>query len=88
MRCDGPGTRFLTVEERALQRLKLQIELPEPLEHHVQALQVLLLCAIKDYDVIQVDHAICKVQFPQGILHEMLERRGVLHSPNGMQINS
>ena len=61
------------LEERALQRLELQIELPEPLKHHTKVLQVLLLCATKDYDVIQVDYTICKVQFPQGILHEMLE---------------
>ena len=41
-------------------------------------MKVLLLLATKDYDVIQVDYAICKVQFPQGILHEMLECHGCI----------
>ena len=69
------------LEERALGRLKLQIELPEPLKHHMQALQMLLLCVTKDYDVIQVDHTICEVQLPQGVLHEMLEHRGCIVRP-------
>ena len=41
-------------------------------------LQVLLFCATEDYDVVQVDYTICKVQFPQGILHEMLECCGCI----------
>ena len=69
------------LEERALQRLELQIELPEPLEHHTQALQVFLLCATKDYDIIQVDHTICEAQLPQGVLHEMLECRQCIAQP-------
>ena len=54
----------------------LRIELSEPLEHHMQVLQVLLLCATEDYDIILVNHTICDVQLPQGVLHEMLERHG------------
>ena len=34
---------------------------------------MLLLCATKDNDIVQVNHAICEVQLPQGVLHEMLE---------------
>ena len=42
---------------------------------------MLLLCAAKDYDVIQVNHAIHEVQLPQGVLHEMLEHRGCITQP-------
>ena len=42
---------------------------------------MLLLHATKDYDIIQVDYTICKVQFPQGILHETLEHRGCIAQP-------
>ena len=69
------------LEERALGRLKLQIELLEPLKHHTQVLQVLLLCATKDYDIIQVNHTVHEVQLPQGVLHEMLECRGCIAQP-------
>ena len=34
-----------------------------------------------DYDVIQVNHTICEVQLPQGVLHEMLEHRGCIAQP-------
>ena len=61
------------LKKRALRRLELQIELPEPLEYHAQALQVLFLHAAEDYDIVQVDHTICEVQLTQGVLHEMLE---------------
>ena len=55
------------LEKQALQRLKLQIELPEPLEQDAEALQVFLLHAAKDYDVVQVNHAVCDVQLPQSV---------------------
>ena len=42
---------------------------------------MLLLCVIKDFDIIQVDYTICKVQFPQGILHETLEHHGCIAQP-------
>ena len=42
---------------------------------------MLLLCAIEDYDIVQVDYTICKVQFPQGILHEMLEHHRCIAQP-------
>ena len=71
----------LQLEKQALRRLELQIELPEPLEHHTQALQVLLLCGVKDYDIIQVDYTIHEVQLPQGVLHETLECRGCIAQP-------
>ena len=61
------------LKTQALQRFQLQIELLEPLEHHMQALQVLLLYVAKDYDIIQVDHTIHEVQLTQGVLHEILE---------------
>ena len=63
MRCDGLGTQFLTGKQ-ALQGLKLQIELSEPLEYHMQALQVFLFHAAKDYDIVQVDDTIHEVQLP------------------------
>ena len=69
------------LEEQALQRLKLQIKLLVPLKHHTHVLQVLLICATKDYDVIQVDHTICEVQLPQGVLHETLECHGCIAQP-------
>ena len=34
----------------------------------------MLLHAAKDDNVIQVNNAVCEVQLPQGVLHEMLER--------------
>ena len=32
-----------------------------------------LLCAAKDDNIIQVDHAVHEIQLTQGILHEMLK---------------
>ena len=40
------------LEKWALQRLELQVKFLEHLEHHAEALQVLLLCAAKDDDII------------------------------------
>ena len=40
-----------------------------------------LLRVTKDYDIVQVDYTICKVQFPRGILHETLECRGCIAQP-------
>ena len=42
---------------------------------------MLLLCATKDYDIIQVNHTVCEVQLPQGVLHEMLEHRRCITQP-------
>ena len=47
----------------------------------MQALQVLLFCATKDYDIIQVDDTINEVQLSQGVLHEMLECRRCIAQP-------
>ena len=44
-------------------------------------LQVLLLHAAKDDDIIQVNHAVREVQLPQGVLHEMLESRWDITQP-------
>ena len=68
-------------------RLELQVKFPEPLEHNAEVLQVLLLSAAKDDDIIQVNHAVHEIQFPQGILHEVLKVTGALHNPNSMQMN-
>ena len=35
----------------------------------------------KDNDVIQVDHAVCEVQLPQDVLHEMMECRRHITQP-------
>ena len=61
------------LEKQALRRLELQVKLPEPLEHHVEALQVLLLSAAKDDDIIQVNHAVHEIQLFQRVLHKMLK---------------
>ena len=80
MRRDGPGTRF-PIGKMSTLKLKLQIELLEPLEHNSEALQVLFLCAAKDDDIVQVDHAVCEVQLCQGVLHEMLECHRLITQP-------
>ena len=49
-----------------------------------RGLQVLLLPHVtKDHDINQVNHTICEVQLPQGVLHEMLECRGCVVQPKG-----
>ena len=42
---------------------------------------MLLLCAAKNDNIIQVDHAVCETQLIQGILHEMLKSRGDVTQP-------
>ena len=42
---------------------------------------MLLLHVAKDDDIIQVDHTVCEVQLPQGVLHETLEHRGCITQP-------
>ena len=44
-------------------------------------LQVLLLHAAKDDNIIQVNHAVCEIQLTQGILHEMLKSHGGITQP-------
>ena len=61
------------LEKWALQGLELQVKFPEPLEHNMEALQVLLLGAAKDDNIIQVNHAVHEIQLTQCILHKMQE---------------
>ena len=42
---------------------------------------MLCLCAAKDNDVIQVDHAVWEVQLHQGVLHETLEHHWCITQP-------
>ena len=42
---------------------------------------MLLLCAAKDDNIIQVDHTVCEIQVTQGILHEMLKSCGGVTLP-------
>ena len=39
---------------------------------------MLLPHVAKDYDIVQVNHTVCEVQLPQGVLHEMLECCGCI----------
>ena len=52
--------------------LELPVKLPEPLEHHMEVLQV-LLSAAKDDDIIQVNYPVCEIQLTQCILHKTLK---------------
>ena len=42
---------------------------------------MLLLLATEDYDIVQVDYTICKVQLPRSILHEMVKHHGSIAQP-------
>ena len=42
---------------------------------------MLLLCVAKDYDAVQVNHAVHEIQLAQGVLHEMLECCGCITQP-------
>ena len=53
----------LTVEELTFTWFKFQVMLSEVFEHNMQALQMLFFCFEKENHVIQVDQAICQVQF-------------------------
>ena len=61
------------LEEVAFRGLQLQIEFSEALEHHSQAFQVLLLCAPKDNNIVEIDDAISQMQFAKSVLHQPLE---------------
>ena len=60
---------------------ELQVKFPEPLEHNMEVLQVLLLHVAKDNNIIQVNHTVREIQLTQGILHETLKSHRVVTQP-------